>query len=94
MIAKREMIRRALRMTHTATKPKTRVQGKVRSITAHMTNDDYDLATLAADCCELTDSAFGACAIRKVAALVLIRSRYGRRRWFKGEWWRAIGGLA
>ena len=94
MIAKRETTGKGPEMTHTAIKPKTRVQGKVRSITAHMTNDDYDLATLAADSCELTDSAFGACAIRKVAALVLIRSRYGRRRWFKGEWWRVVRGLA
>ena len=67
---------------------------KPASITAHMTRDDYDLATLAADCCELTDSAFGACAIRKVAALVLIRSSRGWRRFFTREWWRAIGGVA
>ena len=81
-------------MTHTGIKPKTRVQGKVRSITAHMTQSDLERAQLAADCCQLTDSAFGACAIRKVAALVLIRSRYGRRRWLKGEWWRVVRGLA
>ena len=77
-------------MTHTAIKPKTRVQGKVRSITAHMTNDDYDLATLAADICKLTDSRFGAVAILVVAELTHLRAEYGWRRVLKRSWWKTL----
>ena len=94
LIAKRETTGKGPEMTHTAIKPKTRVQTKGKSITAHMTNDDYDLATLAADCCELTSSQFGAAAISDVSKLVLMRAEHGWRRYVMREWWRIIKEIA
>ena len=94
MIAKRETAGKGHEMTHTATKAKTRVQTKGKSITAHMTADEYDLATLAADCCELTSSQFGAAAISDFSKLVLMRAEHGWRRVLKRQWWKILKGVA
>ena len=69
------------------------VKIKAYKITAHMTADEYDLATLAADCCQLTDSQFGAAVIKAVSRLVLMRSRYGWRRVLRPDWWRLLKGM-
>ena len=90
MIAKRETIGNGPEVTHTATKTKTRVRTRVRSITAHMTDDQYDHATLAADICCMTDSRFSAVAISVVSKLVLMRAEHGWRRVLKRSWWKIL----
>ena len=86
MIAKRETIGNGPEMTHTGTKAKRQVQIKGKSITAHMTADQYDHATAAADICKLTDSQFGAASISAVSKLVLMRAEHGWRRVLKRQW--------
>ena len=94
MNARSEIDRNGPEMAHTAIKGKTRVQTKCKSITAHMTADEYDLATLAADCCELTSSQFGAAAISAASKLVLMRAEHGWRRVLKRKWWILLKGVA
>ena len=66
---------------------------RVKSITAHMTSDAYDFATLAADAHQITDSRFGAVAISVVSKLVLMRVEYGWRRVLKRQWWKILKGI-
>ena len=93
MIAKRETTGKGPEMAHTAIKAKTRVQARGKSITAHMTADQYDHATTAADCCRLTDSQFGAASISAVSKLVLMRASYGWRRVLHKNWWILLKGI-
>ena len=93
MIAKRETIGKGSEMTHTGTKAKTRVQARGKSITAHMTDDQYDHATTAADICKLTDSRFGTAAIWVIAELTRLRAEYGWRRVLHKNWWILLKGI-
>ena len=94
LIAKRETTGNGSEMTHTGTKAKTRVRTRVRSITAHMTDDQYDHATTAADICKLTDSRFGTAAIWVIAELTKLRAEHGWRRVLKRQWWKILRGAA
>lgn len=83
LIAKRETTGKGPEMAHTAIKAKTRVQARGKSITAHMTADQYDHATTAADICKLTDSRFGTAAIFVIAELTHLRAECGWKRVLK-----------
>ena len=93
MNARSKIDRNSPETTCDAIKAKTRVQTRVKSITAHMTNDQHDHATTAADICKLTDSRFGAAAIWVIAELTQLRAEYGWRRVFKKNWWILLKGI-
>ena len=93
LIAKRETISKGHEMTHTGIKAKTRVQARGKSITAHMTDDQYERATKAADICCMTDSRFSAVAISVVSKLVLMRVEHGWRRVLQKNWWILLKGI-